>query len=67
VAVIDDGIGLPPGFDPGRAASMGWQLVSTLVQQLKARLEIDKGDVGGPGARVRFSFFPAGYPRIDRA
>ena len=32
--VTDNGVGLPPGFDFGRADSLGLQLVRSLTQQL---------------------------------
>jgi len=63
LAVNDDGIGLPPGFDPGHTSSMGWQLVSALILQLKARLEVGAGEAGGRGTMIRFSFFPSGSER----
>jgi two-component sensor histidine kinase len=34
LTVRDDGIGLPPGFDPSRCESLGLQLVQDLSQQL---------------------------------
>jgi two-component sensor histidine kinase len=33
--VIDNGIGLPPAFDPSHAATLGFQLLSRLAQQLE--------------------------------
>lgn len=39
--VSDDGVGLPEGFDPGRAASLGMRLVVALAQQLGAHLTIE--------------------------
>lgn len=39
----DDGIGLPPRFDLRQAESMGFQLVSLLVEQLDGRVEIERG------------------------
>jgi PAS domain S-box-containing protein len=55
--VGDDGVGLPPGFDVTRADSLGLELVKTLVDQLRARLEV----AGPPGAlfRVHFEETPA--------
>ena len=40
--VADSGPGLPPGFDPTQTTSMGYRLVTLLVRQLRARLEIGK-------------------------
>lgn len=38
--VADDGVGLPPGFDPARATSMGLQLASSLAAQLGGELQV---------------------------
>jgi PAS domain S-box-containing protein len=38
LAVEDDGIGMPAGFDTTRSKSLGMQLVSTLVRQLDGEL-----------------------------
>lgn len=38
LAVRDDGVGLPEGFDPGTTASLGMQLVHTLTYQLEGQL-----------------------------
>jgi two-component sensor histidine kinase len=40
--VSDNGIGLPDGVNPQESASMGFQLLSLLVDQIKGRLEIDR-------------------------
>ncbi|HSR95973.1 MAG TPA: PAS domain S-box protein [Kofleriaceae bacterium] len=45
LTVQDDGVGLPAGFDIERVESMGLRLVSTLSEQLDARLVI-RGDHG---------------------
>jgi PAS domain S-box-containing protein len=41
--ISDDGIGLPSKLDPHNSASMGFQLLMLLVQQLKGKLRIDRG------------------------
>jgi two-component sensor histidine kinase/HAMP domain-containing protein len=42
ISMSDDGIGPPPGFDPRRDASLGLELVFTLVEhQLKGKVEFD--------------------------
>ncbi len=41
LSVSDNGIGLPEGFDIEKVGSLGLQLVTTLVQQLDGRLEIN--------------------------
>jgi len=40
VTVADDGVGIPDGFSFTNAPSMGSQIVSILIQQVHARLEI---------------------------
>jgi two-component sensor histidine kinase len=50
--VSDDGVGIPPGFDPARSSSLGMQLVVTLAEQLDGRLEIERA----PGAAFRITF-----------
>jgi PAS domain S-box-containing protein len=40
VAVEDDGVGLPIGFDWQHASSLGFRLVRMLAEQLKAKLEV---------------------------
>jgi len=52
LVVEDSGPGFPPGFDLARTKSMGYQLISLLVRQLRARLEIGPG----PGARITVAF-----------
>ncbi len=51
VAVDDDGVGLPAGFDVRGSVSLGLSIVRTLVEsELAGRLEIGPG--GGRGTRV---------------
>lgn len=51
--VGDDGCGFPPGFDPARARSLGWQLISRMVtRDLKGVVSVTHGI----GARVRVEF-----------
>jgi PAS domain S-box-containing protein len=52
LAVGDDGVGMPTGFDLAKSDSLGLQLVSTLVEQLQARLEIVQH--GGTTFRITF-------------
>jgi PAS domain S-box-containing protein len=59
LCVSDDGVGIPPGFDPARSSSLGMQLVVTLAEQLDGRLEIDRA----PGAAFRITF-PFGAPNV---
>ena len=47
LSVADDGAGLPADFDTRKSSTLGMQLVTTLVEQIDARLSI----TGPPGAR----------------
>ena len=38
--VADNGQGLPDGFDPSRASSMGYQLIQAFVEKLKGKLTV---------------------------
>ena len=44
LSVEDDGIGLPPGFDPAKSPAVGMQIITGLVAQVRGRLAV------GPGA-----------------
>jgi two-component sensor histidine kinase len=48
----DDGVGLPPGVDLHRSESLGFQLVSMLVEQLDGRVDILRES--GTGFRISF-------------
>lgn len=52
LTVSDDGIGLPPDFDPARERTFGWQLIRNLAAQLGASLTTSRG----PGAQVVLQF-----------
>jgi PAS domain S-box-containing protein len=52
LSVSDNGIGMSPTFDPKTSASLGVQLVSTLVEQLEGDLEI----VCDQGTTIRIKF-----------
>jgi len=54
LAVSDNGMGLPPGFDPATSSTLGLQLVTNLTGQLGGRLEWERGAEGGALFRVRF-------------
>ncbi|MEH2163838.1 MAG: PAS domain S-box protein [Nostoc sp.] len=51
--VSDDGIGLPPNFNFKKIASLGWQLVDALTNQLSGNINI-QGDLGVE-CRVKFT------------
>jgi two-component sensor histidine kinase len=46
VSVSDDGVGLPPGFDPTTSKRLGARLVNALSKQLGAELTQPKSGVG---------------------
>jgi two-component sensor histidine kinase len=54
LAVIDNGVGLPEGFELGQAASLGLKLVQRLAEQIKGWLVL--GD--GPGTSFFLHFKP---------
>jgi PAS domain S-box-containing protein len=45
LAVKDNGVGMPEGFDPGGKGTLGFQIVSDLVKQIDGSIEI-KSDAG---------------------
>jgi len=59
VRVVDDGVGLPPGFDPEATGSLGLSIVRTLVHELGGSLRIgcraDEPGDSGPGTVVELS------------
>jgi two-component sensor histidine kinase len=46
IEVADDGVGLPEGFDPYTAKSVGVALMRDLAEQLSARLEFEQRPIG---------------------
>lgn len=52
LVVADDGIGLPPGIEPGEARSLGFQLIPALCEQLEGRLEFARAN----GTRFTVTF-----------
>jgi PAS domain S-box-containing protein len=42
LAISDNGVGLPAGFEIGKTGTLGLQLVEMLVQQIDGTLEIDR-------------------------
>ncbi|HET6818907.1 MAG TPA: histidine kinase N-terminal domain-containing protein [Mycobacteriales bacterium] len=61
-SIVDDGAGLPAGFDAGESDRLGLQIVSTLVvSELGGRLELRPRDGGGTVATVTVSA-PAASP-----
>ncbi|GJE56432.1 MULTISPECIES: sensor histidine kinase [Methylobacterium] len=57
VAIADDGVGLPEGFDPATARkSLGMRIVNNLARQLEGTLSV----VPGKGARFELRMMPRG-------
>ena len=50
--VEDDGVGLPEGFNPNKATSLGVSLISSLTQQLRGTLKFQNN----PGASFEITF-----------
>jgi PAS domain S-box-containing protein len=50
--VSDDGVGLPPGMEVGRAQSLGIRLVRILTAQLRGKLEFESAS----GTTIRITF-----------
>ena len=53
LTVSDNGVGLPPDFEVGKAESLGWQLVPMLVEQLNGAFELQAS--AGTAVRLTFS------------
>jgi two-component sensor histidine kinase len=54
VHVVDDGIGLPPDFDPVGSSSLGLSIVRTLVGELGGSMQIGRGSPGGTVVALTF-------------
>ncbi|HLI67935.1 MAG TPA: sensor histidine kinase [Caulobacteraceae bacterium] len=46
IEIIDDGVGLPEGFDPRRDGGLGMRMVRSLADQLRATLTFDSSAIG---------------------
>ena len=55
VSVMDDGPGLPAGFEPAASKGLGMKIVLSLVKQIGGELHILPGD-NGRGARFKIKF-----------
>jgi len=62
LTVSDDGVGLPSGMDFRNTESLGLQLVTMLVKQLRGNIE-----VGGAGVSyvIRFKSTPIRHPGVE--
>lgn len=54
LSVLDDGPGLPAGFDPAKSKGLGMRIVLSLVKQIGGDLRIPPGDGGRTRFVVRF-------------
>ena len=54
LVVEDDGVGLPAGFDPREAGSMGMQIVNTLIEQIEGDIALDRSR----GTKFTITFSP---------
>ncbi len=59
LSVLDDGPGLPAGFDPAKSKGLGMKIVQALVEQIGGGLHILPGD-DGCGARFTVLFSSPG-------
>ena len=57
LSVMDEGQGLPPGFDPARSKGLGMRIILSLVKQIGGTLRYTAGD-GGRGTRFTVAFVP---------
>jgi len=60
LSVLDDGPGLPTGFDPTLSKGLGMKIVGALVKQIGAELKIAPGR-DGHGARFTVAFCSPGF------
>ncbi len=51
ISVRDDGVGLPPDFDPNRHARLGWTLIRGFAKQLHADVQVN----GNRGTLIELS------------
>src|SRR5690625_244436 len=56
LTVQDNGIGLPPDFDPMHEKSLGMTLLKTLIQQIRAELDVCTPPDGGSGSKFVIRF-----------
>ena len=60
LSVLDDGPGLPAGFDPAESQGLGMKIIGSLVKQIAGKLQIAPSE-NGRGARFTVTFCP---PRL---
>lgn len=54
ITVCDDGVGLPPGFDPKRQSGLGLELIFGLMQQIHGAARIENAPGGGACTTLTF-------------
>jgi two-component sensor histidine kinase/CHASE3 domain sensor protein len=54
IVVCDDGVGLPPQFDPKRNAGLGLELIFGLMQQIHGAAKIENGPADGTSTTLTF-------------
>jgi two-component sensor histidine kinase len=60
LSVLDDGPGLPAGFDPAASRGLGMKIIGSLVRQIGGELQFASGE-NGRGAAFTVTF---GSPRL---
>jgi len=55
LSVLDDGPGLPAGFDPANSKGLGMKIILSLLKQIGGELQLARGD-NGRGARFTVKF-----------
>ena len=57
LSVLDDGTGLPAGFDPAQSKGLGMKIIRSLIKQIDGELQIAPGE-NGRGALFTVTFRP---------
>jgi two-component sensor histidine kinase len=66
VEVVDDGRGLPAGFDPVSSANLGLRIVRTLVTgEMRGELELGERPGGGTSVRLAIPMSRQKEPRAS--
>ena len=60
ISVVDEGPGLPGGFDPADSKGLGMQIVQALVKEIGGELRFFAGN-NGRGTRVTLTFYLSGF------
>ena len=59
LSVRDEGVGLPPNFNPGHAKGLGMRIITSFIRQLNADLVVRQVE---PGTEFAFTIPLKGYP-----